>query len=113
MNKENTIYAEVEKVPVRITRARARATESLGGKPPSSRPFFKQEEKLGHPKKSKRAASNEKLAIPRDGLHNKRRAVLRDVTNICENSHDKMIDASSTFQVCFKQLIGCNVDMLL
>ncbi|XP_028802371.1 cyclin-A2-1-like [Neltuma alba] len=97
MNKESTVYAEDAKFPVRITRARARALGSLGGIPPSSRPSFMQEQKRAHPTKSKRAASDENKAsvVTMDGLQNKRRAVLRDVTNICENSNDKSTDASS------------------
>ncbi|KAI9073984.1 hypothetical protein K1719_044048 [Acacia pycnantha] len=96
MNKENTVYAEGENFPVRITRARARALGSLGGIPPSSRPPFKQELKCAHPTKSKRAASDENKpsVVTMDGLQKKRRAVLRDATNICENSCDKSIDAS-------------------
>lgn len=97
MNKGSTFYAEDEKFPFRITRARARALGSLGGIPTSSRPSFKQEQKRAHPAKSKRAASDESKAsvvIP-DGLQKKRRAMLTDVTNICENSYHKRIDAPS------------------
>lgn len=99
MNSESTVYAKDEELPIRITRARTRAL----GRPP-----LKQEQKRVHQANSKRAASDENKAsvVTTAGLQHKRRAVLTNVTNICEKSSDNCMDASN-FQVCMKRLIQC------
>lgn len=89
MNKENTIAAKVEEPTSRITRARAKALGASGGIFPSSKTTFKPDQKRVHRVNSKRAASDENKAslAAISGIQHKRRAVLKDVTNISENSH--------------------------
>lgn len=88
--------------PLRITRARARA---LGGIPPYSRPSFKNEQKNVNKASSKRAASENKTsAVVPDALRHKRRAVLKDVSNVSTTSHDNPIKASK-FQVSLCHLV--------
>lgn len=97
MNKENTIAAKVEEPTIRITRARAKALGTSGVILPSSKPTNKQDQKRVLRTNSKRAASDENkptvTAIA--GLQHKRRAVLKDVTNMfCENSYMDCIIAT-------------------
>ncbi|KAH7574192.1 hypothetical protein JRO89_XS03G0263900 [Xanthoceras sorbifolium] len=97
MNKENTTAAKAEEPTARITRARAKAMGSSGGVFPSSKPTFKPEQKRALRGNSKRAASDESKAPVNvaSGLQHKRRAVLKDVTNICENSQINCINVSN------------------
>lgn len=88
MSKENNAFARVEEpTVVRITRARARADSILRGllpPKPSSKPDRKQAVRVN----SKRPASDENKPSSNAGLQHKRRAVLKDVTNVlCENSY--------------------------
>lgn len=97
MNKENKQTANFEEPCVRITRARAKAFGASGGILPSVKPSFKPDRKRLLQENSKRAASDESKAsaIATGGLQHKRRAVLKDVSNIFgENSNAKDIDAS-------------------
>ncbi|KAI9191844.1 hypothetical protein LWI28_014398 [Acer negundo] len=96
MNKENTAAAKAGEPTARITRARAKALGSSAGIFPSSKPAFKPDKKQALRSNSKRAASDENKAPTNavSGLQHKRRAVLRDVTNICENSQINCIDVA-------------------
>ncbi|XP_044471238.1 cyclin-A2-2-like isoform X2 [Mangifera indica] len=88
MNKENATAAKVEEPTSRITRARAKALGISGGVLPSAKPTFKLEEQRAHKVNSKRAAGENKASMTAtSGLHHKRRAVLKDVTNISENAN--------------------------
>ena len=85
MSKENVASAKVEEPTVRITRARARADStfrvSLPPKPP-----IKPDQKQVVRANPKRPASGENKPSANAGLQPKRRAVLKDVTNVlCEN----------------------------
>ncbi|GMP94710.1 hypothetical protein CsSME_00044059 [Camellia sinensis var. sinensis] len=95
MNKENRTAAKFEEPTVRITRARAKALATSGGLPPS-KPSMKQEQKLILQQSSKRSASDENnpsVSIT-DCLQHKKRAVLKDVTNIlCDNPYINCINA--------------------
>lgn len=95
MNKENRTVAKFEEPIVRITRARAKALAISGGLPPS-KPSMKQEQKLILQQSSKRSASDENnpsVSIT-DCLQHKKRAVLKDVTNIlCDNPYINCINA--------------------
>ncbi|KAJ7958717.1 Cyclin [Quillaja saponaria] len=84
MNRKNITAAKYEVPPARITRARAKTSSSLGGISPSSRPSFKHEQKHAPRENSKRAASDENKTsvVATAGIHQKRKAVLKDVTNI-------------------------------
>ncbi|KAF3612543.1 Cyclin-A2-1 [Capsicum annuum] len=89
------------KVPtVRITRARAKALGSSGGLPPLH-PSVRQDKKQGQVTqgiKSKRPASDENKPVNSASIaaqQPKRRAVLRDVTNVlCENTYMNCINGS-------------------
>ncbi|XP_024930290.2 cyclin-A2-1 isoform X1 [Ziziphus jujuba] len=97
MNKENTHAASSKEPSVRITRARAKDLGASGGILPSLKPSFKQNSKRVLRESSKRPASDENKASANAtaGFQHKRRAVLKDVTNIsCENSNVEDICAS-------------------
>ncbi|KAF3447210.1 hypothetical protein FNV43_RR12390 [Rhamnella rubrinervis] len=97
MNKENTQPANFEEPSGRITRARAKALDASGRVLPSVKHSFQPDRKRALQENSKRAASDESKAstTATAGLQHKRRAVLKDVTNIfCESSNAKDIDAS-------------------
>ncbi|KDP32289.1 hypothetical protein JCGZ_13214 [Jatropha curcas] len=90
MDKENIVAAKVEEPTTRITRARAKAMETSVGVLPASRPSFKEDQKRALRAHTKRTASddNKACATAISGLQHKRRAVLKDVTNLIrENSH--------------------------
>lgn len=113
MNKENTNVANNEEPSGRITRARAKALGASVGTLPSVEPPFKPDQKLGLRENSKRAASDESKgpAIATDGLQHKRRAVLKDVTNIfCENSKEidtSKIQVNMFLNVGLFQILNC------
>lgn len=88
MNKGNTAAAKNEEPTARITRARARALGISGGVSPTSKAVFKPGQKRAHKTHSKRTGSDEKKTLMPStlGLQHKRRAALKDVTNIRENS---------------------------
>lgn len=88
MNKENKTAAKIEEPTSRITRAKAKVLGTSGGIFPSSKPTFKRGHKHVLRVNPKRAASDENKAsvAATSGIQHKRRAVLKDVTNICENS---------------------------
>lgn len=96
MNKGSTAAVKGGEAPARMTRARARALGTSGGVFPSSKPSFKPEQKRVLRGNSKRAASDENKAPTNavSGVPYKRRAVLRDVSNICENSQINCINVS-------------------
>lgn len=89
INKENKTHAKIEEPTSRITRAKAKALGTSGGIFPSSKPTFKPDHKHVLRMNSKRGALDENKAsvTATSGIQHKRRAVLKDVTNICENSH--------------------------
>uniref|UniRef100_A0A5B7CC44 Putative cyclin-A2-2-like n=1 Tax=Davidia involucrata TaxID=16924 RepID=A0A5B7CC44_DAVIN len=94
MNKESRTAAKFEEPTVRITRAQAKALGSSGEFPPS-KPFIKQDQKRVLRPNPKRAASDEnKPGITVACLQHKKRAVLKDVTNICDNSYINSINAA-------------------
>ncbi|KAL2346803.1 hypothetical protein Fmac_000803 [Flemingia macrophylla] len=87
MYKVNTVCAKDEELPIRITRARARALRAV---PPYAKPSIKNEQRKAPRANSKRTASENKTSVVVPAV-NKGRAVLTDVTNI---SHDKCTKAS-------------------
>lgn len=107
MNKENESTEEVEEPTGRITRARYKALRAAGGICSSSKPSFKQEQKRVLRLNSKRAASDENKASVSAtvGLQPKRRAVLKNVTNVsddtlymdCTNATKKQVRKSNFF----------------
>ncbi|KAF9681178.1 hypothetical protein SADUNF_Sadunf06G0198500 [Salix dunnii] len=97
MNKENATATKLEVPATRITRARAKALGTSVGIYPSSKPSFKQEQRHPLRAKTKRAASDENKSASTsiNDFKHKRRAVLKDVSNIfCENSHQNCINAT-------------------
>ncbi|PON57964.1 Cyclin [Parasponia andersonii] len=97
MNDENTNAADFEEPLARLTRARAKALETSGGMLPPLRPSQGQKRVLRA--KSKRAAldENKASAVATASFQHKRRAVLKDVTNVsCENSNFNIVNASKT-----------------
>ncbi|KAI3707177.1 hypothetical protein L6452_25469 [Arctium lappa] len=82
MNKENVPVANIQEPTARITRARAKALGISGGLPPLH-PLVKQESKQALQPNSKRgSADNKSTADVGNGFQSKRRAVLKDVTNM-------------------------------
>nr|QYW07113.1 cyclin A2-1 [Dimocarpus longan] len=96
MNKEYTTAVKGEEPTARMTRARARALGTSGRVFPSSKPSFKPEQKRALRGNSKQTASDESKAPMNaaSGLHHKRRAVLKEVSNICENSQINRMNVS-------------------
>ncbi|XP_071723492.1 cyclin-A2-1-like [Rutidosis leptorrhynchoides] len=83
MNKENVPTTKVFVPNARMTRSRAKALGKTGRIPPFSMLAFKPEQKSVLGAKSKRAASDEnKALVAAAPLQTKRRAVLKDTTNI-------------------------------
>ncbi|RVW54026.1 Cyclin-A2-1 [Vitis vinifera] len=96
MNKENITSAKIEEPTVRITRARAKAATKSGGLLPP-KPPIKLDEMQVVRTNSKRPASNENKpsATANAGLQHKRRATLKDVTNVVsENSYMNCISTT-------------------
>lgn len=94
---------------MRITRSRAKALGSSGGLPPRH-PSVRQDNKQGlgaQGTKYKRSASDENNPVTNASTacqQPKRRAVLRDVTNVlCENSYMNCINRSKFQASCFFQ----------
>ncbi|EEF45957.1 cyclin A, putative [Ricinus communis] len=98
MDKENTVAAKFEEPITRITRARAKALGTSGGIPPVPKPFLKEDHKQRALRaNTKRTASDDNKAFVTavSGLQHKRRAVLKDVTNLnSESSHANGINAT-------------------
>ncbi|KAG8491726.1 hypothetical protein CXB51_015150 [Gossypium anomalum] len=86
MSKENEPIESIEEPTGRITRARAKAQRGAEGMC-SSKPSFKQDQKCVLRMNSKRASSDEnKTCVAATvGLQPKRRAVLKNVTNVGAN----------------------------
>lgn len=97
MNKENAVGTKNEAPTTRITRSRAKALGMSTGILPTSRPSFKQEQKCTVHANAKRSASNENkgTSVGNAGKQPKKRALLKDVTNIfCENSYLNCVNAT-------------------
>ncbi|KAL6985349.1 hypothetical protein U1Q18_018725 [Sarracenia purpurea var. burkii] len=96
MNKENRIAAEFEEPNVRITRSQAKGLATSRGLPPL-RPPTKQDQKPIRQQNSKRSAPDENkhsISVTAAVWH-KKRAVLKDTTNIfCDSSHINCIHAA-------------------
>ncbi|KZV53905.1 hypothetical protein F511_23670 [Dorcoceras hygrometricum] len=96
MSNENT-SSNIAGSNLRITRARAKALGSLGGLPPLH-PSAKHDEKQVLRTNSKRAASYDNKTASNTAVcpQQKRRAVLKDITNItCDNFYTNCISATS------------------
>ena len=88
MNKENTNAAHSEEPLLRVTRSRAKALGTYGGMPTSSKPWQDHKRVLRAKSKRAEADENKTSAATTASFQHKRRAVLKDVTNIsCENAH--------------------------
>ncbi|XVF88196.1 hypothetical protein PTKIN_Ptkin19aG0030800 [Pterospermum kingtungense] len=87
MNKENEPTEKIDEPTGRIMRARSKALVEAGGILPSKPPFKQDQKRVLHVH-SKRAASDENKAsvTAAVGLQPKRRAVLKDVMNVCADS---------------------------
>ncbi|CAL5324596.1 unnamed protein product [Camellia sinensis] len=96
MKEENLAIANVGEPTVRMTRARAAACHAFGGIPPSEA-LKQQGQKQVLRTSSKRAALDEmnSSASAAAPVQHKRRAVLKDVTNVCcENSYKNCLIAA-------------------
>ncbi|KAA8540443.1 hypothetical protein F0562_024638 [Nyssa sinensis] len=96
MKKENLVIANVGQPTARITRARAAVCSASRGMPPSEAPK-QQARKRVLQTNSKRAALDETntSASVTAYVQHKRRAVLKDVTNVCcENSYRNCLNAA-------------------
>ncbi|XP_068647358.1 cyclin-A2-1-like [Aristolochia californica] len=95
--KENIAFPANRGPIVRITRARAAACSSVGGALPPRPPPAKQDQVRVLRGNSKRAAASDenRYSAPTTSFQNKRRAVLRDVSNICsQSSYNSCISAT-------------------
>ncbi|XP_077225298.1 cyclin-A2-4-like [Tasmannia lanceolata] len=95
--KENEVISGHGEPTARLTRARAAACRSTAGKPPLKPSSMNQDQKLVLRGNSKRAASDENnhTAPVAASLQHKKRAVLKDVTNVfCENSYKNCVNAA-------------------
>ncbi|XP_024985204.1 cyclin-A2-1-like [Cynara cardunculus var. scolymus] len=82
MNKENVPVANIQEPTARITRARAKAL-GISGRLPPLHPLVKQESNQALQSNSKRGSSDNKPTTDvGNGIQSKRRAVLKDVTNM-------------------------------
>ncbi|XP_057504501.1 cyclin-A2-4 isoform X1 [Actinidia eriantha] len=87
MKKENLASSVVGEPIARMTRARAAACRASGGIPPS-KATKQQDQKRVLRTNLKRAALDEENKAPLPaGFQNKRRAALKDVTNVCCSSY--------------------------
>ncbi|XP_039051273.1 cyclin-A2-1-like [Hibiscus syriacus] len=112
MKKENELTEKIEEPAGRITRARAKAQ---GGA--ASKSSFKQVQKCVHRMNSKRASSDENKAsvTATVGLEPKRRAVLKDVTNVCaDDMHMDCLNAkkNQTSKKTIRDPRGKNKEMV-
>lgn len=94
MKKENIVKSAVGEPTARITRARAapyRQSKAMASKEQSKQ----QDEKLPPRTKSKRPALDETNENARACTRTKRRAELKDITNVfCDNSYKKCLNAT-------------------
>ncbi|KAF8407004.1 hypothetical protein HHK36_006126 [Tetracentron sinense] len=96
MKKENKTVANFEEPTARITRSRTVASRAFGGMLPP-KPSAKQDHKCLLRANSKRAALDENIptALVTSSLKHKKRAVLKDVSNIySENTYRNCISAA-------------------
>ncbi|KAJ4959087.1 hypothetical protein NE237_026198 [Protea cynaroides] len=96
MKKQNTKVTGFPEPSARITRARAAAYQAAGGTLPLQ-PSTRQDQKRDLRENSKRAAldENNSSAPVAGGLQHKRRAGLKDITNLCcENLYTNCITAA-------------------
>ncbi|KAK9101836.1 hypothetical protein Sjap_019090 [Stephania japonica] len=107
MRKEQKVFGALEELPARITRARAAAFRASDGALPP-KPVMKQDQKRVLRGNSKRPALDENsIGAAAAGLEPKRRAVLKDVTNVCcDNSHKCFINAAKIQLKSYKQMKG-------
>ncbi|XP_008804857.2 cyclin-A2-1-like [Phoenix dactylifera] len=111
MKKENSAAAGHGAPTGRITRARAAAFRANGGMIPSSSAVAKPEKKPTQQGKSKRAASDENSQPALTaGFQHKKRAVLKDVSNICsDNSYRHYKPAAKAQSKASQQVkLGCS-----
>ncbi|GMP34677.1 hypothetical protein CsSME_00007448 [Camellia sinensis var. sinensis] len=105
MKEENLAIANVGEPTVRMTRAQAAACHAFGGIPPSEA-LKQQGQKQVLRTSSKRAALDEmnSSASAAAPVQHKRRAVLKDVTNVCcENSYKNCLIAAKILKKNSKQ----------
>nr|GEW10141.1 cyclin A/B/D/E [Tanacetum cinerariifolium] len=95
MNKENVPAANIQQPTARITRALAKALGISGGLPPLHPPAKKVSNQVLQPN-SKRGSSDDKSTDVGSGFQSKRRAVLKEVTNMPFNDLNvKVINETS------------------
>ncbi|KAM0011474.1 putative cyclin domain-containing protein [Helianthus debilis subsp. tardiflorus] len=99
MNKENVRTANIEEPTKRITRAQAKALGVSGDLPPLH-PQAKQRNNQFQQPNSKRGSSDNKSADVRASFQSKRRAVLKDVTNMPFNKLNTKVIGDIKIQTC-------------
>ena len=106
MNKENLPAANMLQPTARITRARAKALGISGGLPPPHPPVKKVSNQVLQPN-TKRGSSDDKSADVGSGFQSKRRAVLKEVTNMPFNDLNiKVInEVKILVQTCLSYLL--------
>ncbi|THG22778.1 hypothetical protein TEA_024703 [Camellia sinensis var. sinensis] len=112
MKKENIVMANVGEPTTRITRARAAACRATGGIPQSEAPK-QQDQKRVLRINSKRAALDEvknSAPVPA-GVQHKRRAVLKDVTNVCCDSYKNCLIAAKISKKNSKPARKCSANV--
>lgn len=92
MKKDNSVLAAYGAPTGRITRSRAAAFCATGAVVPLKPPLAKPEKKEVQRGKTKRDENN--YAAPTAAFQHKKRAVLRDVTNVCCDSLKGCVNAT-------------------
>ena len=87
MKKENLASSVVGEPIARMTRARAAARCAPGGISPSKATKQQDQKRVLRTNSKRTALDEENVAPVPAGVQNKRRAVLKDVTNVCCNSY--------------------------
>lgn len=113
MKKQNSMTSNVGDFAGRITRAQAAALSSAGQMPPL-KDHVEENKRMARQGNTKRAALDENNTDAPDNPHHqhKRRAVLRDVTNVCCKSSCKSCFNDTKIQVnAFSSLFVHNSDL--
>ncbi|KAM6544027.1 hypothetical protein CsatB_008474 [Cannabis sativa] len=97
MSDENTNVANFEELGVRVTRARARALGTSGGVLSQLKPSQDQRRALRAKSKRENLDENKPSTVAPASFKHKRRAVLKDATNIsCENPNFNNVNNASS-----------------
>lgn len=108
MRKENLVPAKVSELTAPLTRARAAALRASGQVPPLKAPIQQNQKRTFQGNQKTPDLDENNNNAPNDAcLQHKRRAVLKDVTNICCKSSYRNCFNATTIQVNIQLLLIC------